>query len=655
MSDANLQGQNLEFNIGFLTKNKTDRSEADPEYTRIDTGGLTYLEIEDNLVDMGLTGVITVKNPFQILDRLRTLRTTEDTLYLDINIEDKNSQLKSIVDKKVSFMSLLENSASITKDIIDDKIVFKFEEAQTSMLKKTSMRKVYDRVKIQREDKLGTLLAAIINAWTNEVTSGSAPSLIDADNFRSSEGGVGDITSFWDDIGDSVYSVLSRLAESVHISGELASLLKIQSVEGVTNKQEIERKFTFKEIFTDQHREFLKTIGTTGASNSSDVYLEEFVISPEEDNTAGVNSSGIFNTVEKYDLIKADVSVARDKFWGDHQLNKSGVDITNTNIELLPLPEIVNSFERNDFGGIPEFNSTIPVLSKIERKIIRADRKVNTSAGADILRDHAYNRIKKSFLFLSDVIVFNVKGQIFRKPGSFITINGGDVIGAGSPKNIWLVISVKHLFKELNYENEVIAVRLFGNSDKYSELVGEEVVSDVGGVGGYGPGGEQSGSNVPILDSKGGVAVDSKGNVNQTALKNYLNDRIAGSKLENYVPADGGRYGIKTGSVDEWSSYFMRMARYESSFKTSTTNTNDPGGSFGIFQVSPLDGSRYGANPSGGNWSQSQLNDPFINAHTAVQIHERNVTRDGRITNSKGQGAGGYFASTTMRKIADDS
>ena len=73
-------------------------------------------------------------------------------------------------------------------------------------------------------------------------------------------------------------------------------------------------------------------------------------------------------------------------------------------------------------------------------------------------------------MFLNDVIVFTVRGQMFRKPGTFITINGGDVIGRGAPYDIWFVVSVKHTFKELNYENEVVAVRLFGNSGRYSDL-----------------------------------------------------------------------------------------------------------------------------------------------------------------------------------------
>ena len=497
MSEANIQGQNLDFNIGFLTKSKTDK-ESETEYARVDAGALTYLEIEDNLLNVGLTGSVSVKNPFQILDRIKALRNTEDTLYLNVNIEDKNSQVKSIVDKKVSFLALIENSASISKNILDNEIVFKFEEAQTSMLKKTSMRKIFTEITTSKVDVLGALMKSVIEGWTTAINEGEGSTLIDEDNFRSESGGQGNIISFCDNIGDSVYDVLMRLAGCVHIDDKLLPILKIQSIEGADGQ--IDRMFTFKEIFTERHREFLKTVGTTGASNNSDVYLEEFVISPEDDNSAGINSSGMFNTVETYDMLKADIAVARDSFWGDYQLDMGNVDISNTNINLLTLPDIVDNFEANDLG-VNKFYSSIPVLSQVERKIIKSERKVNTTDN-NILRDYAFNRTKRSFLFLNDVIIFTVKGQVFRKPGSFITINGGDVIGSTIPNNIWLVISVKHIFKELNYENEVAAVRLFGNSNKYSTLVGEEVSS--GSAGGSSGGGyyapEGSFSLSPVND-----------------------------------------------------------------------------------------------------------------------------------------------------------
>ena len=141
-------------------------------------------------------------------------------------------------------------------------------------------------------------------------------------------------------------------------------------------------------------------------------------------------------------------------------------------------------------------------------------------------------------------------------------------------------------------------------------------------------------------------------NATTAQVREYISTALNNSNLIGYIPADGATYGIKTGSKEEWTNFMLRLAQFESGFNTRSTNTTDPGGSYGLFQVSPLDGSRYRANPTGKNWTLEEVYDPFNNTVTAVKILERNIIRTGNIVNSRGQGAGGYFASTTMSKIA---
>lgn len=141
-------------------------------------------------------------------------------------------------------------------------------------------------------------------------------------------------------------------------------------------------------------------------------------------------------------------------------------------------------------------------------------------------------------------------------------------------------------------------------------------------------------------------------NATTAQVREYISNTLDNSKLIGYVPADGATYGIKTGSKEEWTNFMLRLAQFESGFNTKSTNTTDPGGSYGLFQVSPLDGSRYRANPTGKNWTLEEIYDPYNNTLTAVKILERNIIKTGNIVNSSGQGAGGYFASTTMNKIA---
>ncbi|MBU6376321.1 MAG: transglycosylase SLT domain-containing protein [Bdellovibrionales bacterium] len=151
------------------------------------------------------------------------------------------------------------------------------------------------------------------------------------------------------------------------------------------------------------------------------------------------------------------------------------------------------------------------------------------------------------------------------------------------------------------------------------------------------------------------IPVAPNGQVDRPALRAYLHERIGSSRLNGYMPQDGEKYGVD-GSVNSWVNHFMALAKYESSFNARDRNDADKGGSLGLFQVSTKDGSRYRANPTGKDWTEDELFDPANNATTAVAIYERNVRRDGRIVkNGAEAGAGGYFAGTTMRKIARDA
>jgi hypothetical protein len=150
------------------------------------------------------------------------------------------------------------------------------------------------------------------------------------------------------------------------------------------------------------------------------------------------------------------------------------------------------------------------------------------------------------------------------------------------------------------------------------------------------------------------VATNANGTVDQESLRKYLTQAITNSRLNGYNPSDGAKYGVD-GSVNSWVNHFMSLAKNESGFRNSATNNNDPGGSLGLYQVSTFDGSRYGANPTGRNWTTAELRNPTNNAKTAIAIYERNVLRDGAIVGSSGKGAGGYFAKTTMNRMANEA
>jgi hypothetical protein len=157
----------------------------------------------------------------------------------------------------------------------------------------------------------------------------------------------------------------------------------------------------------------------------------------------------------------------------------------------------------------------------------------------------------------------------------------------------------------------------------------------------------------PSQGMGGDVPVGTNGKIKPSDLQAYTEERIKNSKLNGYVPADGAKYGID-GSPKSWSNFFTKLAAAESGYNVNSTNLDDPGGSYGLFQVAPADGKRYGANPTGQNWTVQQLRDPKVNTDTAIAIFERNTIKSGKIESAGGKGAGGYFAAASMRKISNN-
>ena len=486
MSDTNVQGTDISFNIQIVSSSKSSEdSETTATRSNIDTGAISYLEIEDNLIDPGIKGNIALRNTFGILDRTKILRNSDKTFFLDINLEDLQVGLDQITDKRISFLGLIEDNSSVSTSVVDDHIIMKFEEAQTALMKKTSLHEMVRETGIDCQARLDlpALIKDLLEKWMEMVTAGN-DQIINLEEFALLGNSVqGNIRSFWSEVEDSVYDVLSRIYRSCLLGDQARiPLLKLVNISG--SNDNVERKFVLREIFTDRHREFITKFNEGG--DFADVYTEEFVIIPET-NTNPQNAS-IYNEVEKYDMLRSDTKSARESYWANyissaHGDDTSPADLTITNTNIIKFASIVDEFEQNDLGApntVTSNNkagvfSNIPVLTKSDLKLIKKEQSTDKQ-GKELTSNQVYNQVKTSLMFLNDTIVFTVKGQIYRKPGSFITINGGEVVSdEDNPMgNLWYVISVKHKFKEMLYENEIVAVRLFGNKDRYSVLTGEQ-------------------------------------------------------------------------------------------------------------------------------------------------------------------------------------
>lgn len=108
--------------------------------------------------------------------------------------------------------------------------------------------------------------------------------------------------------------------------------------------------------------------------------------------------------------------------------------------------------------------------------------------------------------------------------------------------------------------------------------------------------------------------------------------------LVGTVPVDGPRYGITTGSADEWARFFTGLAQHESGLNSGTVGDVGQfvGGSRGLLQLSYADAPRYGLN-GGKEFTADQLADPAQNAAAGVSIAKQLMAKSGSIRSGMGQ------------------
>jgi len=115
-----------------------------------------------------------------------------------------------------------------------------------------------------------------------------------------------------------------------------------------------------------------------------------------------------------------------------------------------------------------------------------------------------------------------------------------------------------------------------------------------GGLGGGGGGGGGAGgggrTGAPWFGGRAGRPTGAPGNIKQGgagAGQDFYNqalEQVKKSGLVGQVPPDAAQFGITTGSAEEWTRFMTAVAKAESNFNPRSTNTSDPGGSFGVLQ-----------------------------------------------------------------------
>jgi hypothetical protein len=392
---------------------------------------IPYLEIIDDIAHIGNTGTVVFNVPDNLLSKINAISIDNSgpTIF-NIFIRQNDLDILNLTEdeKHISISTQLQRSKQTTANTTDTPFTFTFEETVISDLKQEYITP--DHI------SLGSLGDNIINVVTrnktqnyNEEVRLQTSGIIPSDKV---------INSIED--SDSYYDYLVRLTRSaiysdsgpahIHLTNykddrvvELYSLG--EEVKEVCNKIDQKDFSGISEIFTTSVN---STVGSTGPM------MRE-------------------NAIDIYNFELPDYMTLLDNKWINFRVMSS--TRSGTSLGSASYNDLYEEFRDKICGGRE------PALPKPSEQLAKRKYKTYLSEYGVVNDNNIIkNAIFKSFMFDNTSISFRVPGMSARQSGRFIIINNVD----GSSFNtelsgLWYIVSVKHLFEQELYTNEIIATR----------------------------------------------------------------------------------------------------------------------------------------------------------------------------------------------------
>ena len=477
------ENTNLNFDVSLI---KLDRQHVGDEIKDvvdsvipIDAAAILKLDINESSLTMGAEGSVTISNKFNILERLDIATNSPNDLYIAIKITDIELDSADIndEDKVVTVVGLINDTATGSLNIVDNILIFSWEEAFVAATRKTQLEyftgKGYD-IGLGNLKHLDVMQLA--NLFNNDVFKLKSDDSITVDAAQANV--LHDLkTTPGDDV--SVYDAIQNmLKESTvgatgygYANGSVGKVPYFRFVNSIGDDGTVKRKLKFDAFLTDRHIEFVNAVkGGGNAGDFSDVYTEKFSIGPltETVNDPNIN---LYNKIETYNITRANVGRLREEIWGDYHItylpgNVFDIDHSYFNSDSKSFADIESEFIERDLNGA-EVDVNLPLLDPKEIKEFQVEIATlsdpNRTDNAFLQQENKIaNTVIKSFITINETISFTVKGSIIRQPNKFIWIERG--ADEEDYKKLWYVNSVTHRFEEGKYTTDVIATKIFGDT-----------------------------------------------------------------------------------------------------------------------------------------------------------------------------------------------
>ena len=499
------ENTNLDFEVSLIKLDRSNTGDKIADVVKItlpiDSSAILNLEINESSLTMGAKGSITINNKFNILDSLNISTNSPNDLYVAISIKDIELDKIEIpeTDKVVTLIGLVNNTTAGSLDIINNILIFNWEEAFVAATRKTQLEYFTGKGKGLGIETLKQVnvkqLAEAFNDhiyklksenWISvpggtlspnvkhdlKVTPGANVSVYDAIQGMLKESTKGSPASARTQGSAGVEFLQGEEAASVEdTSSTVGKVTYFRFVNWEGRDGKVRRKLKYDAFLSDRHIEFIKAVfENDDIGDFSDVYTEKFSIGP----LAGVSlfdpNTDIYNKIETYNITRANIGRLREEVWGDYQItNANGnPDPSVYTTKSKKFADLEIEFIERDLGGL-KVSVNLPLLDQKELRVFQVGINTMNSArltGASNLQQQ--NRIAqtviKSFLTIGETINFTVKGRIIRQPNKFIWIDHEGDSGEEDYKKLWYVNSVTHKFGDGKYNTDIIATKIFGDT-----------------------------------------------------------------------------------------------------------------------------------------------------------------------------------------------
>lgn len=472
------ENTNLDFEVSLIKLDRRLKGEEITDVvdsvTPIDPAAILKLDINESALSMGAKGSITISNKFNILERLDIATNSPNDLYVAIKITDTELNSTDIddVNKVVTVVGLINSTAAGSVNIVDNILIFSWEEAFVAATRKTQLgyftgkgeqfgiSELKDYDVIQLAELFNNKIFKLKTEDEVVVNSKVLPNVLH--DLKTTEG---EDTSVY----DALQEMLKETTTGETGRGTVGKVPYFRFVNAIGSDGNVKRKLKFDAFLTDRHIEFVSAVVKgIDTGDYSDVYTEKFTIGPLVESAPNDPNVNLYNKIETYNITRADIGKLRQSIWGDYHFSYAianmGPSIFATNSKTFA--DIESEFINRELNGL-DVGVNLPLLDPKELKEFHVD--INTLSDprrmsyAEVQQlNKVVNTVHKSFLTINETISFTVKGSVIRQPNKFIWIDRG--VDEEDYKKLWYVNSITHKFGEGKYTTDVIATKIFGDT-----------------------------------------------------------------------------------------------------------------------------------------------------------------------------------------------